>query len=39
MVLDLALRLWRQGYDAIPAARGWPAGRDAFVTRMLAGAR
>jgi hypothetical protein len=33
--LDLALRLWRQGYDAIPAARGWSAGRDAFVTRML----
>ena len=35
MVLDLAVRLWRQGYDAIPAARGWPPGRDAFVTRML----
>ena len=35
MGLDLALRLWRQGYDAIPAARGWSAGRDAFVTRML----
>jgi fatty-acid peroxygenase len=33
--LDLALRLWRQGYDAIPSTRGWPAGRDAFVTRML----
>ena len=35
MSLDLALRLWRQGYDAIPAARGWAPGRDAFVTRML----
>ena len=35
MSLDLALRLWRQGYDAIPSTRGWPAGRDAFVTRVL----
>lgn len=35
MALDLALRLWRQGYDAIPSARGWPVGRDAFVTRLL----
>lgn len=35
MGLDLALRLWRQGYDAIPADRGWPVGRDAFVSRML----
>ena len=35
MGVDLAVRLWRQGYDAIPAARGWPPGRDAFVTRML----
>lgn len=35
MALDLALRLWRQGYDAIPAARGWSPGRDAFVTRLL----
>jgi len=35
LALDLALRLWRQGYDAIPSARGWPVGRDAFVTRLL----
>jgi fatty-acid peroxygenase len=35
VALDLALRLLRQGYDAIPSARGWPVGRDAFVTRLL----
>jgi len=35
VALDLALRLWRHGYDAIPSARGWPVGRDAFVTPLL----
>jgi fatty-acid peroxygenase len=35
VAVDLALRLRRQGYDAISAAPGRSPGRDAFVTRLL----